>query len=319
MENVSAANRRTSYIRIGGSILTIALLVYLFSRQGWGEIYAAIQQISLWQLVLALLLTLVSRCAVAGRWHTLLAVTDMDVSWQQTLRLTFAGLFASNFLPTTVGGDVVRLAGAVQLKMDGATSTASLVVDRLIGMLGMALAIPLGAGPLWTWLIVEQGWKDAFPERSLFGLSLAGSKIWRKLRAFFDRIWRAFSLWLRHPQSLFVALLMTAIHMAALFATIALLLDAMNDPMPILLIGGLWSFVYFVTLFPISINGYGVQEVAMTLIFTNVGGISMRSGLTIALLVRTVQMLASLPGAAFVPSIMAGIRANEKHRAESAG
>ncbi len=85
----------------------------------------------------------------------------------------------------------------------------------------------------------------------------------------------------------------------------------MSDPMPVWLIAGLWSFVYLITLVPISINGYGVQEVALTLMFTNIGGISLKSGLTIAVLVRTMQMLASLPGAAYVPSILVGIRQRE--------
>jgi len=35
--------------------------------------------------------------------------------------------------------------------------------------------------------------------------------------------------------------------------------------------------------------------------------------LTIAILIRTLQMLASLPGAAFVPSILVGIREREQN------
>lgn len=310
MNDLQQDSKMRMVLRWLGSLLTIVLLVYLFTRQGWGEIFSAIRQIPVWHLVLAFALTLVSRLAVGLRWYALLAVADVDASWQQVIKLTFAGLFASNFLPTTVGGDVVRLAGAVQSKFDGAVSAASLVVDRLIGLLGMALAVPLGAGPLWRWLITAQGWKSVFSAGSV--IVPKSRNLWQRLKDGINRLVQAFSLWKSSPHAMLISLLMTAIHMICLYATISLLLRGMQDPMPLHLIAGLWSFVYLITLFPISINGYGVQEVAMTLIFTNVGGITMNSGLTIAILIRTLQMLASLPGAAFVPSILVGIRERER-------
>ena len=312
MDDIKHDSKKRLVLRWAGSLLTIILLVYLFSRQGWGEIIAAIRQIPIGYLVLALLLTLISRLAVSFRWYALLAISDLDVSWQQVVQLTFAGLFASNFLPTTVGGDVVRLAGAVQRKFDGAISAASLVVDRLIGLFGMALAVPLGAGPLWKWLIIAQGWKSIFSTGSFLSPRIGVKGLWSRIRKGVAKLMQAFSLWKSSPRALLISLGMTAIHMLCLYTSIALLLSGMSDPMPIGLIAGLWSFVYLVTLVPISINGYGVQEVAMTLIFTNVGGITLKSGLTIAVLIRTLQMLASLPGAVFVPSILGGIRQSEQ-------
>jgi hypothetical protein len=311
MDDFSRGSRKSTYLRWAGFLLAIALLIYLLSRQGWGEIFDAIRRIPPWQLGIALLLTLLSRLAVAGRWYALLAAADMEISLAQTVRLTFAGLFAANFLPTTIGGDVVRLAGAVQYKLDAAKSTASLIVDRLIGLLGMLLAVPLGARPLWDWMIVQQGWRDSFGlEASLLGPISVG-KLWGRIQNLFRRIGRAFALWKDQPRSLLLSLTMTWMHMLSLFSMIAVLLRGLDEPIPVLLVGGLWSFVYLITLAPISINGYGVQEIAMTLIFTNVGGISIKNSLTIALLVRTFQMLASLPGVAFVPSILAGLRTEE--------
>lgn len=76
--------------------------------------------------------------------------------------------------------------------------------------------------------------------------------------------------------------------------------------MPFWLVAGLWSAVYFITLLPVSINGLGLQEISLALIFTRAGGISAPNALTLAVLARTLIMLASLPGAAFVPGIMAG-------------
>jgi len=135
--------------------------------------------------------------------------------------------------------------------------------------------------------------------------------LWLRVKNLLNRLFGAFGLWKRQPAALLLSLAMTSLHMLFLYTTIALLLREMHDPIPFGLIAGLWSFVYLITLLPISINGYGVQEIAVTLIYTNVGGISLQSGLTIALLIRTLQMFASLPGAAFVPAIMAARDKND--------
>lgn len=71
-------------------------------------------------------------------------------------------------------------------------------------------------------------------------------------------------------------------------------------------IAGLWALTYFVTLLPISVNGLGVQELSMTFFFTTFGGITTASGLTIALFMRILPMFASLPGAVFIPGMLAG-------------
>ena len=39
--------------------------------------------------------------------------------------------------------------------------------------------------------------------------------------------------------------------------------------------------MYFITLFPVSINGLGLQEVALTAIFTELGGISTQAALVL--------------------------------------
>ena len=86
--------------------------------------------------------------------------------------------------------------------------------------------------------------------------------------------------------------------MLCLFTVIYLLLEGMGESMTplIQLIAGLYSLVYFITLVPISINGYGVQEVSMTLIFSNLGQAPLHTGLTGRAALRTLMMVASLPG-----------------------
>ncbi|GAH45207.1 unnamed protein product, partial [marine sediment metagenome] len=102
------APNRSMLIRVIGTLIALSLLLYLLSQQGWEQIRDALQQISLWRIALAFGLITVSRFAVAARWHVLLRSSGLSIPYRSTLKITYAGLFASNFLPTTIGGDVVR-------------------------------------------------------------------------------------------------------------------------------------------------------------------------------------------------------------------
>lgn len=307
ISQLGSKNLRNSILRWIGTITALVLLVFLFRQQGWYEIREAFQQITWQRFCLCLVLIFVSRLAVVGRWHSLLrAVENIPVA--QSLRLTFAGLFATNFLPTTVGGDVIRLAGAKQLKIDLVISAASLVVDRLIGMLGMALALPLGARSLFSWI---KATSLVRPGVHLGVYPVIVATMFRKVGDLVRDFYQAFLVWSKQPTSLLLSFGFTVVHMLCFFGVITLLLDGLGEPLSLGLVGGLWSFVYFVTLFPISINGYGVQEVSMAFIFNQVGGISLQSSLAASVLFRTLIMLGSVPGVFFVPGIFAGAKADE--------
>ncbi len=291
---MKAPRSKATWIRWAGTLLTLLLLGYLAAQQDWDTLRASFRQIEVWRWLAALGLTLLSRLAVALRWHVLLASAQPRLRLSQSMRLTFAGLFAANFLPTTIGGDVVRLAGAVQLRMDTALSTASLVADRLIGMAGMTLALPWG---------LARALDAGMPILQSAFLSFPG--LFQKIRVFAQNLLEHFRFWARKPAPLLISLGFTLVHMACLFSSIAILLEGQGQSIPWLTIAGIWSLVYFITLLPVSINGLGLQEVSSTLLYAHLGGISMEASLTLAVLLRALQMLASLPGALFVPDILA--------------
>ncbi|RCK73010.1 MAG: hypothetical protein ANABAC_1155 [Anaerolineae bacterium] len=301
-----ARNSTQKWLRWIGTFLSIGVLIYLLASQGWQEIGRAASKIPLWRLMLALLLMFGSRLAVTLRWHVLLRSAGISIPFSHTLRLTFSGLFASNVLPTTIGGDVFRLAGAVQAKLDAPTVTASLIADRLIGMAGMAMALPFG---LTGWTELQQ---TIFSNRratlTAFTLGVGNPfyRGWMRGIDFVRQTLHTLQIWREQPGALVLSLGWTWIHMLCLFGSLALLFDGLGEPLAVWKIGGLWSLVYFVTLFPISINGYGLQEVSMTLVFAGGGGISQQASLIVALLIRLLTMLASLPGAFFVPEIVGG-------------
>lgn len=293
--------KRVPWLRWAGTTAALGLLIYLLSQQGWGEFARAIQSIPVWALLAAFACLFGSRLTTIGRWLALLRAANVPIGVWDAFKLVFAGLFSSNFLPTTIGGDVVRLAGAVQLRLDAGIITASLIVDRLVGMAGMATLLPLD---------LPRVLREGLPALSVHdaalssGLPVFTRRLWGKLLSFVDKIWQSVVLWVHRPLGLLHALAWTYAHMACVFGAVWFLLHGMGETITFWKIGGLWVLAYFITLLPVSINGLGLQELSIAVLYTTFGGVSEQAGLALAVLMRMLYMLASLPGVFFLPGLL---------------
>ena len=304
MASWSSRNRQR-LVQLVGTILAIVLLVFLLRDGGWNEILKAMQQIRIVDLFWVALLFLISRLAVVARWHVLLKSGGVDIRFKDSASLTFTGLFASNFLPTTVGGDVVRLGGAMQMGFDRAVCLASIVADRIIGMFGMFMVAPLGL--MYAWNVIL-----ALPSK----LSFLG--FIQKPLDFVKRTFATFSIWLKKPGSLLLSLLFTWIHMICLFTSIYIFMNDLGSHVSFWMVAGLYSLTYFITQIPISINGYGLQELSFTFLFSNVAGVTPAISFTVGLLFRAYLVIASLPGALLLPSTLAAMTDKQRSAADAA-
>jgi uncharacterized membrane protein YbhN (UPF0104 family) len=293
------SKNRQTIARLAGSLLAVVLLIILLKEEGGSEIASALKRVSVWYVLAGGFVLLISRLFVVVRWHILLRSAGIDISFWRTAMLTFTGLFSNNFLPTTIGGDVVRLAGAMQLGYDRAICLASMVADRLIGMAGMLITLPFGLIPVLS--LGKVGSQSIY-----FGA------LFQKGLDFVKRTFSTFSIWLKKPMALTASLGATFGNMIFIFLAIFLLISGMGRHVSYWLIAGLYALTYFITLIPISVNGYGVQELSLTFLLSKFGGLSHSESLTIAVLIRVLFIVTSLPGAFFLPSMLAAMN-NKKN------
>jgi len=287
---------RSLVFRLAGTILAIILIVVLVREGGWDEVLAALKQMSLSRLLAGLGLVLISRFFVAARWYILLRSGNVKISFSRSLALTFTGLFANNFLPTTIGGDVVRLAGAMQLGYDRAVCLASIAADRLMGALGNAFTLPLGLVPILGGV-----------GHASISSSVALGGLWSQAWRFVGRTLQTFVVWFKRPVAMLGAVGCTWGHMLCTVTTMYVLIEGLGGHADFLRIAGLWSVTYLVTLLPISINGYGVQEFSLTYLFHSIAGLSTAASLTMAVLIRALYVSVSLAGAFFLPGVLAAM------------
>lgn len=101
---------------------------------------------------LALGLYLVGLLATFGRWYLLVRILRFHLGLLQAVRLGFVGNVFNLVLPGSVGGDVVKAAYLLRDRPrpgDRTAAVASILLDRLLGMLGLFTLATLTGAFLW--------------------------------------------------------------------------------------------------------------------------------------------------------------------------
>jgi glycosyltransferase 2 family protein len=119
-------------------VLSAAMLAVLFWRVPDFEVSELVptwQATSALWLVAAIALTMLSIVLSAVRWQQVLHALDLPSPLKPLVSYYFAGQFVSNVLPTTIGGDILRIARVSRDNGKRPESVASVVLERLTGWL----------------------------------------------------------------------------------------------------------------------------------------------------------------------------------------
>src|SRR5262245_3645813 len=103
-----------------------------------GAALAAVATISRPHLAAVLALVAVARLVMIWRWVLLLRAADVAATTGQAARIFLVSSFVGSFLPAGVGGDAARAWSLSQLTARPGDALASVVVDRVLGVLSLA-------------------------------------------------------------------------------------------------------------------------------------------------------------------------------------
>jgi glycosyltransferase 2 family protein len=100
-------------------------------------------------LVIALLVTLAGILLASLRWQRVMTALDLRSRMPRLLSTYLAGLFISNFLPTTIAGDALRVSRISSDTGEAPRTFASVVLERLTGwaVLPLITLVALVANP----------------------------------------------------------------------------------------------------------------------------------------------------------------------------
>lgn len=284
-------------IRWIGSVLTLGLFGWLLAQQDWYRIRELVQAIPLGLLLLALVLFASGLLCNAWRWYVLLHAQRIAVTFLDLVKMVIAGSFASNFLPSTVGGDVVRLTGIMRFTDNWALGFGSLVLDRLLNVLAMVTTFP------FVWIVF--GSQLPLLATTAQPCARAGLLLWMRQRLphRWQQLKSTLQVWLHQPLILVAGFLISWLSVLVIFIGIWVLARGLGMSLTLTQIIAVSALTYFATLVPISINGYGVQEVLFITLYIQLGA-APEQATSLTLLIRFLMLIETLPGVLWLPQLL---------------
>lgn len=248
---------------------------------------------------------LMLHCLLAGwRWRVIMRLFGPALPLQSSIRLFFEGYFFNNALPSTIGGDGVRIYRANRLGLPLAASVNSVLLDRVTGLTGLFILVALGQ-PLLYARVEDPVTRLAFAAILLAGI--AGIAAMILARHIPDRILPAR---LREPvhklsQATRAAYLHPAISVPVLGLAVGVHgLIVMSVHVIALGLGldvGLFESLVLVpavillTTVPVSIGGWGLREGLMVFAL-GLAGVPADAALSVSILFGFAQIAAGIPG-----------------------
>ena len=288
-------------------VLSVVLIWLLFTRVDLHDMQDRLMGMSPGGVLAALLLLALQAVAAAARWDLVCRIMSFPLPLAKALRLTAIGLFFNQTLPSSIGGDAVRIWLATR---EGATLTKAINVvlgDRLlalfvlIGLMGATLPLLQGRisdplARLGVIVIVAGGVLAAGV------LLVAGRRIGALLHRF--RVTRPFGDLISDLRSLFQSSASVVklscwsifIHLTTI-ASIEAISASLNVTIHVLDALVIVPAVILVTTLPISVAGWGLREGAMVFGLGQVG-VTAVDALAISICFGLLQVVVGLPGGA---------------------
>lgn len=296
-------------IKLGIALLLLGGLFYFADGE---RLLAEMRKVDPTFFWLAVLLQLVAFALGALRWWFILRRLAGQVPLATALPSYFLGLFANNFLPTSVGGDAVR---TTHLHFQGYNARAlvsSALIDRAIGVAAVLMlgGVAYGLSPLFT---PAGGWTLLL----LFSLAtvvlflLLSPPVERWLTTFAERHHQRRLLrfladiallchGFRDSLGLLLGMLVLSLVLqSTVILVYALLGRGIGIDLPLTLYFIAVPLVTLVTSLPISVGGLGVREGALVALLVYFGT-EYPPAVSLSLIYLLVLWLATLPGGLFL-------------------
>lgn len=286
--------------------ISAGLLYWAFHGVDLGAVSGHLARLDAFWFAAALAALLLQVVAAAQRWAWIALALGAALPPGRAIRFTFVGMFFNQALPSTVGGDAMRIWLLGRSDRQWKRATYSVVVDRAAGV-GFLAAVVAACLPWSLALISAHEGRAAVMLIGLGGLAglVAGLALgfvkpsgrlgaWRVTRLLLELAGAARSALLHRTRGLGIAVLSVFIHLLTVIAAwclaraIAISPNALN--MLILI-----PPVMLIAMIPVSIGGWGIREGAMVVAF-GYAGIESSHALTVSVLFGAATLVVSIAG-----------------------
>jgi uncharacterized membrane protein YbhN (UPF0104 family) len=265
-------------------------------------------------LASALVLYLVMILISAWRWDLLLRAQHIGVRFGTLVNSFLVATFFNNFLPSNIGGDVIRIGDTARAARSKTLATTVVLVDRGVGLLGLVFVAALGAtlaaladeaigplGPGLLWAALAAGLSIAVP---VLLLPQGVGWLLKPLRAIhqewvgerIEKLVGALGKFREAPGAIAACFGGALLVQAVLVGFYAAVAYAIGVRVPVAHLAILVPVSFIVQMMPLSVNGLGVREWVFGAYFTRLG-LPLESALALSFIGAALIMLFSTSGA----------------------
>lgn len=273
-------------VLVSGAVLFLVLRGVDFSA-----LLANVRGAKIWVLTASFACILANYFVSSYRWQALAEVKGIKKSLRQFARLYFIGAFFNNFLPTSVGGDVVKaykLAGTTERKVD---AVSSVFMERFTGLLVLGF-ISWGGFIYYFW-----------PQSVLISvgiLLLCAFGIWlsprlARLHPLFLKFYDSVVAYRNERAVLFKAIWTSFVVQAFAITTQYLVFVALGLKVSYLYCLFVIPIITVASMAPVSINGLGIQD-GLYVFFFERAGIMSTEALAVSFVYHALRLGSSLIG-----------------------
>ena len=256
----------------------------------------------------ALLTTLLGIVLSAWRWQRVLTVFDAHVPPRPLVSHYLAGLFVGNVLPSTIGGDVLRVSRASATVGSATTAFGSVVLERLTGFVALPLLVFAGFVARPSMMDVERTWiASTVAAVTLASLSIilylaghpriagrfAEHENWMR---FVGAVHLGVVRLRREPRNAIPVLGTALLYQGSVVVAVALIFRTLDLPVPLAAVFVYVPAVAMLQVLPLSFNGLGVRE-GMLVLFLRPWGVGSAQAIAAGLLWFFATLIVSVLGA----------------------
>lgn len=310
MDAVYTKKMIKNLLKISTSLLLVIFLVWISDLSCVWNLIKTVQ----WPAILVCIVILLLAQALSSlRWRWILKSEGADIPFKTLFASYMVGMFVNNFLPTTIGGDVVKTYDIYRLTKNSSLSIVSVFLERFSGLVALILLSCLGALFLLPnssgfviggWLFISSACiiiiVCIFHETTarwvlrILKVLMIGD-IGSVLRLSFERL----NLY-KNKKMLLLKLLFVSfpIQIATIFIY-KIIFASMDISVFFLVFLLSVPLIILISLLPISFGGLGVRE-GMTVFVFSMAGVPKDTALSVSLVYLSVIYLVSLIGGFFL-------------------
>jgi uncharacterized protein (TIRG00374 family) len=262
-------------LRVGVSGIMVAALFLVLPRE---QIWSALAKVSLATLAAGVLIYLSLHLLGVMKWRLLVNLAGAGLDPVHAARCYYGGLFGNLFLPSILGGDVVRAGLAFGQARSRTGLVLGSILDRIVDVTALACIALIGALTLPDRLeLVER--KVVLPLAAAFILlALIAPVFWFmfparrlpfKARRRVARLREAIRPILRQPQYVLVALVLGITLQTCLVLINVSLGKACGLEVPLAVWLFVWPLAKLSAVLPVTQGGVGVREAALAALFAS--------------------------------------------------